>query len=447
MISVKIKAGRLFIAAAALLAVLCGCSSMSAEDFYALPQPSEGYIQLQGEIDAILREGAEYLAPSSGSNRQAVQFEDIDGDGVKEAIVFMNLAGDDKPLKLYIFRSTEEGYELASRIEGEGSGIESVIYTDMDGDGVKEIAVGWQIASGMNTLCVYTMRDFQSVMIINTYYTRYIALDLNGDGKGNIVALRLTGSDNRGEAEMYSLAEDGEVSSSTALLSAGCEALRRVRTTSRLIDGAPSVLIESTINGSGIITDILAVRNGTVVNVTLDDKVGASDTVRSTTVYCRDMNEDDVLDVPKLVQLPSLSEQTSYYIMDWYNYKLSGRSVKACTTYTNYSDYWYLTIPDGWHDLITVRRQDTTSGERAIIFSYIGDGIDNARDFLVVYTLSGDNKAEHSSTGDRFILDEDDETIYAAEILVGSTFPLEVSEELVRTNFRILYTEWQNGET
>ena len=70
---------RTYILLAAVLAalLLASCDTMSAEDFYALPQLSDTYLQLQQQIDGMLDSGAEYSAPASGSNRQAVQLHAI----------------------------------------------------------------------------------------------------------------------------------------------------------------------------------------------------------------------------------------------------------------------------------------------------------------------------------------------------------------------------------
>jgi hypothetical protein len=435
----------LILLAGAFLMLLCGCAGVSAEEFYALPQLSEEYVQLQNRINEILADGAEYSAPSSGSNRQAVQLEDINGDGDKEAIVFFRFAGSDKPQKIYIFKNIDGAYEEVARIEGEGSGIDKINYTDMDGDGVKEIAVGWQIASGLNMLTLYSMRDFQPIMLMNTDYTRYITYDLDGNGNNNIVVVRLATSETSGEVILYSLTDEGEVVNTTAMLSSGVESIRRVRT-GKLVDGSQSIIVESTFSGSGIITDVMAYKNNTVVNVSMDENTGTSDTARSRDIYSRDINGDGVLDIPSPVALPSLTEGTVYYLIDWYDYKTNGKSTKVCTTYTNYSDYWNLVIPNEWTDVITVRRQDVLSGERTIIFSYIGSGLDRQVDFLEIYTLSGDNRDERATSGNRFVLARDDETIYAAEIL-RDNIRLNVSEELIRENFSILYSEWQTGET
>lgn len=431
--------------AAALFLTLSGCAGSTAEELYALPRLSDTYLQLQNEINELLDSGAEYSAPSSGTNRQAVQLEDIDGDGVKEAIAFLSFPGTSKPQKIVIFQNLNGRYSETERIEGEGTGIENISYLDMDGSGAREIAVGWKIASGMNILSVYSMRGLQATQILNTDYTRFSAVDLDDNGKADIVALRLSSSEETGEATMYSLHEDGEMASSTVLLSQGIRSLARVRT-GRLMDGRSSIVVESTVGVSGLITDVLACRGSIFQNITLDPSTGMSGTQRSSQVWCRDINGDDVLDIPKLEPMPPLPDAGSYYLTIWSNYTVYGRSARVATTFTNNTDSWYLIVPENWVGKISARRRDEVNGERGVVFSYIGDGIENARDFLTVYTLSGDNKEERAAAGGRFGLASDDDKLYAAEITDASGLPFSVTEQQIKDNFRVLYSEWITGD-
>ena len=104
-----IKKALLVFAAALMILPLSGCLQ-SAEDLYALPRQSDEYYTLQNQIEAVLDTGAEYSAPVAGDRRQAVQLADLDSDGQKEAIVFLRTQGE-KPLKIYIYKKTEAGYE------------------------------------------------------------------------------------------------------------------------------------------------------------------------------------------------------------------------------------------------------------------------------------------------------------------------------------------------
>ena len=77
-----------------LLVLLCaGCSARSADELYALPKQSASYYDLQNAIDRVMSVDAAYAGPSSGSNQQAVQLADLDGDGEDEAIAFVRTSG------------------------------------------------------------------------------------------------------------------------------------------------------------------------------------------------------------------------------------------------------------------------------------------------------------------------------------------------------------------
>ena len=74
---------------ALLAATLSGCAfNASAEEMYTPPQLPAEYTELQTQIDAILAGGAEYAAPTSGTNIQSVQLVDLDGDGMEDKEVF-----------------------------------------------------------------------------------------------------------------------------------------------------------------------------------------------------------------------------------------------------------------------------------------------------------------------------------------------------------------------
>ena len=113
----------------AALAVMClalmlctGCSFYPSEgSLYRLPKLPAEYESLETLIDSLLTDGAEYAAPTSGSNLQSVQMVDLDGDGQEEAVAFFRKASDEKPMKIYVFRAVGDSYERDCLIEGTSS--------------------------------------------------------------------------------------------------------------------------------------------------------------------------------------------------------------------------------------------------------------------------------------------------------------------------------------
>ena len=267
--------------AVCLMLSLAGCFTQPVYDLYSLPELSGEYVNLRDEVSEILNSGATFSAPGSGMYRSAVQMEDLDGDGQSEALAFFNLPGEDCPLKVYIFRFRDEHYDLAAVIEGEGSGFDKISYTDLDGDGVSEIAVGWKLSTGISLLTVHSIKDYKPVCLLSTDYSEYAMAKIRDDSHlPGLLVLRLSSADQSGKAEYYTLTYGGEMVSTAAALSKGVESIVRVR--SGLLDGGIGVFVESSINGGSLITDIFTVNSGKLTNITLNPEMSVSvNTLRS----------------------------------------------------------------------------------------------------------------------------------------------------------------------
>ena len=119
----------------------------SVEDLFTLPRVSAEYEGLSQELDDLQKQGYELVGPSTGQNIQPVQMVDLDNDGLSEALVFMRLQDDEKPLKIFVFRPEDDTYHRLCVIESSGTAIDSVQYEDLTGNGRLEIIVGWRISA------------------------------------------------------------------------------------------------------------------------------------------------------------------------------------------------------------------------------------------------------------------------------------------------------------
>lgn len=125
------RAGKLLVIGLFSL-LLSGCMFTTPEtSLYRLPKLAGEYESLESQIDALLTNGAEYAAPTSGSNLQSVQMIDLDGDGAKRRWPSSAARADKKPMKIYIFKADGDSYERYAVIEGASSQIYSVNYADL----------------------------------------------------------------------------------------------------------------------------------------------------------------------------------------------------------------------------------------------------------------------------------------------------------------------------
>ena len=447
--------------AAGLLLLLTGCFSQSVDELYRAPRAPEDYLKLDEKINEVLNAGGEYAAPLTGELTQKVQLQDLDGDGVQEAIAFFRVSGDERPLKIYIYRQVEEDYEVAAIIEGSGSAINSVSYENLDDSPSREIIVDWETAGQTYSLAAYSIDRYEVLELMRTEHSGFQIYDLDGDGQKEIVVLHAaSGADtlqaetlyaaNQAEsrAELYNF-RDGVVElDSWAPLSRNVERLVSM-SAGYLRDMVPALFVTSTYAVNGQITDILAWKDGTLANVTLEPDTGESgSTVRwdtevsSTQVTCMDINHDGIMELPSAYALPdpeNTGTAPNFWAIRWQQYDVGGGAHQVYTTYHNNQDGWYFILPSAWSGCLTLSRSNLAGGgERAVVFSYWeGDEAVAPATFLAIYKLTGDNREARASMPGRFRLQVGpDDAIYAARLVDGWDCGLD--EETVRANFSLI---------
>ena len=382
------------LALAALCLLLGGCATnVSTDKLYALPSLPAEYASLEAEINALLSDGAEHAAPISGSNLQSVQMVDLDGDGVEEAVAFFRKATDERPVKIYFFRSNGDSYEQMALIEGTASSIYSITYYDLDGDGRREILVGFKSGTELQVLAVYTLRGSEPLNLLTTAYLRYAVSDLDGDGRQELTVL-YSGEENR------------------------CMAAY----------------------------DILTVKNGVLRNVTQNTASSAVDGgFRFLSLYPTDIDGSGVIEIPEPVPFPPLDEESeTYYRILWHDYDSAGKSEVVCRTFHNAADGWSLLLPETWDERVSLLRAGTPDENAVLFFCRGSDG--QLQPFLEICALTGSAREEHARRGDRFVLARQVETVYTAELLPCDDWDGAVDEETVKKSFSLIVAEWTTGE-
>ncbi len=437
-----------------LLLLTTGCSLLSPENLFTLPEPPDEYRSLDLRIqETLLALGAEYAAPLTGNNIQTVQLQDIDGDGVEEAIAFFRVTGDAKPLKVYIFKKDEaDSYSTYAVIEGEGTAIYSISYEDLGGSAASEVVVSWRMSEKVHSLAAYSVSGGTVTELMRTGYTRYKLIDIDMDNRQEIVILQVDSAEGRSRAELYDYREDGLVLCAAAPMSSEVKEITAIRT-GYLRDSIRTLLVASTFGeNNGLLTDMFAWRNDTLENITLDPATGQSvGTMRYyNLVTSTDINRDSVLEVPQPVALPTYQKVTGasdFWAIHWRQYDIEGNAWPVCTTYHNVQDRWYLVLPEEWEEELTLSRKDNTvNGERAVVFSHWMGENTEPTPFLTIYRLTGANREIRSQIGSRFVLLTESDAIYAAEFHENE-WDCGLTPEDLTDRFNLIRTEWstENG--
>ena len=437
-----------------LIFLLSGCMFKMVDELYALPKLPESYQQLQHKLDEVMKQlDAEYAAPLSGSHTAAVQLHDLNGDGLPESTVaFFRVNEKEEPLRIMIFRQRTDGaYEVAYTLSGDGTAVDSISYVDLDGDGMKDILVSWQISAQVHTLTAYQLSSNDAIRLTHMAYNdTFSVFDLDNDGQQELLVAQLDeSSEDFDRVEFYDLESGQMMLSATAPMSRGAQSVPSGGMHTGYLKGEIPALYLDVTCGEATVTDIYTLQDGIFTNITLNPNSGVStETMRYySDVKTQDINGDGIIEIPKPTQTEYINGQLStFWLINWRQFDISGNAYTVQVNYHNLTDGWYLSIPDHWTGMVALSRDDSRSswGERAVVFSLI-TGIEEEEpiEFLRIYRLSGTNRHSRTQISGRFVLAEEDSIIYAAQFTdIGWDSGL--TQQNLIDFFRIIRSEWSN---
>lgn len=426
-----------------LVVVLCGCV-MTVDEMYCLPRRSESYNNLQTVMDPVMV-GLEYAAPSSGKNQQTVQMADLDGDGTNEVILFAK-GGDEHPLKIFVFRQQAQEYSLMSTIECTGTGFDQVEYVQMDGAPGLELVIGRQVSEQvLRSVSIYRFSKGQPEQMMSANYRKFLICDLDSDELGDLLVL--TGGAEETDnsiAERYTMVRGKVERSAEVRLSQPVDQLKRIMV-GKLHGGQNAVFVASTVDANTIITDVFALVDGGLTNVSLSSEAGTSvKTLRNYYVYADDIDQDGEMELPCLITMRSAQTRSAAggeHLIRWYAMTLDGGEVDKMYTYHNYQEGWYLELTESAVDRICV----TPEGTGCYSFGLWDKDGGGLTELWRIYVLTGEDRSAVAVEDNRFVLLKTDSVVYACALEMGAR-ELGVTQEMLIEAFHLIQSDWYTGE-
>ena len=422
--------------------LLCGCDIFASDTAELLSPP-----ELSGDISPIAEAiaksaGGEYTLkyPSDGNFRSAVVQNDIDGDGRLEAFAFYSMKeneADAVNMYINVISFTDDGWVCADKQKIVAGGVERIDFCDLDGDGISEILVGWEIyGTSEMQLAVYSFKDSKLTQRTMQKYSRFVCCDLNEDGINEILIIKFSAAEQFNSASVYKLTEGGV----TELYS--CELDKTVQSVgepvvSHLSSGKPAVYIDE-IKGVGAVTEVLFIEKNRLVNPLMNPESHETvATLRSAGIGVKDINDDGIIEIPVQENVPLLTKSSlneKLYLTNWCSY--NGETLtNQMTAMINVSDGYYYILSQKWAGQIAVLK-DTDKRLREI---YLYDKeTSSAGEMLVSFmTVSRSDRESGKYKGQGFEkITQDEISVYLCKIS-DTAAAQGITLETIRKNFKL----------
>lgn len=425
--------------------LLSGCAMRTVEEMYTPPKRSEEYKELQAAIDTAMY-GLTFSSPQSGENQQTVQMADLDGDGTDEILVFAKGASE-KPLQVLIFQQDEDGnVRTMDTIGSNGQAFEQVEYVEFDERPGCELVVGIQVSDQvLRSVSVYSFYSGDAELLLLNGYSKFLTCDLDLNGRRELMVFRPGEAETeRGMAVLYS-SRDGQIERSVETeLSAPPSRIRRILP-GKLQGDVPAVYVASSANDNEIVTDIFALIDGRLTNVSFSSEADTSiRTLRNFYVYADDIDDDGVVELPGLITMKPISlwrDEEQKFLLRWFSLDADGWEMDKLFTYHNYVGGWYIQLDSAW-----ASRASVDQGEGSYTFYVWNESYDRATELFTLYVFTGASRDEDVTKDGRFALYRSEGVAYGAK-LADSAPEYNLTEEYLTACFRLIRQDWQTGET
>lgn len=360
----------LICALALLSSVLCGCD-VGPHSIESLMRPPHAGSDkgLEKALNTLLGSGISLHAPQSGAYHTAVTLRDLNGDGRQEAVVFYSRATDS--VRLCVLRQNESGWQKISDFPGDGSGVYSLEFDDMNGDGASELFVSWYLFNDKSkkALTVYSVSTVEkelSVSVCTTEsYDHYVLTDVKNNGEKQLFIAYADVSKTPIAASIKRIGLDD----AGHVFTAGSLPMdpRVVRIESLLIDlpngqAHPRLFADALLSDNQMITEVFLWSderdqydcpfhpNGEGFNTA---------TRRGGTLKCADVDNDGLIEIPlrkKFIQSDA-DEVAAGYLLAWCG--MEGETLTPQIYYAvNVAQDYRLFLPREWNGAVFVHCDD-----------------------------------------------------------------------------------------
>ncbi len=394
---------------------LSGCNYILGEldTLLLAPKPQGELGEISDALEIAVGKKFTLKSPKSGEWRSAYVVKDIDGDKVEEALCFYTIEVDGAAqLHMSVISGDKNKWQVLGDVLLGGTDIQRVDFGDFNGDGIDEAAVAWSIYGAPETrISVVNLAKGVPASMLEEGYTEFCILDMNKDGRNELMLFSLDSVSKATRCSMYSCKGNELKAVAIADIGVGIAEYKEIHKTE--VDGTPALFVDATASDGGMFTEIVTF-NGKKLTVPLSRRGAKSNVItgRYQPLLCGDVNGDGTLEIPCMTVLPNGgNSDATLCLTEWKSYsggKLETREKSVVSKLMQYK----ITVNEAWQGKFTCVYTGANDGTDLYTYKAkkgLGDKV------LSIIALS-QKGFEAEDYKDMFIIDENDKTVYLGKI-------------------------------
>ncbi|MDX8342524.1 hypothetical protein [Rossellomorea sp. YZS02] len=353
-----------------ILFVTSGCSLFQSNS--SLMKPPELPVEqqeLKQAIQSFVPPQAEWLSPNEDKTADTIKQTDLNGDGEEELIVFYRLPEETSQMEGIILENKEGKYTKMAGIKDIGRELMKVEASDLNGDGTKELLIGFSYAAEASdsALVIYDLEGKKPDKLFESQYSAFFADDYDENGKAELLLSSLIPNQEH-TVSLYAFSKGK--SEKVDELELDPYVYPYYNSASGYV--TPSVkgsIFDSTVGAHSSTSFIVGVKNEKLVE--LVPKEFKDQLFRATSANSEDKNGDGILEFPLLIEAnPDKPYVDMPFIHEYYQLSDDGQPQFTLRSYQNYPYQYELMLPEDWPDIII----EASDGRRYVKFLSEDDG-------------------------------------------------------------------------
>lgn len=402
------------------------------------PDPAGEMGLVKKALNAYTKKEYTLKYPESGQYQSAFVLYDIDKDLVNEAFAFYSTSTDGVVSLHIAYIKNENGTWITVNDNTiTATGVEQVLFSDMDNDGISEIIVGWNVfGTADRQVAVYSVTDGTLTQRLLEKYSGFLICDLDADSKNELFINYHSIAEKQAVARLFSLTGQGVTEIANCPLDANVtqQALPQISKA----NSTTAIFIDAQ-KGTGMLTEVITFNEGVLSSIFYDAlTTETAATFRNSSITSRDFDGDGAIDIPVMKVLPTaeqLSDSERAYITEWSTVNESLLKPIA-RTIMNYTDGYYLELPEFLNEQNITLTRKISSRLRII---YLWDAKDNMalnEIFRVQLVSETEWDAPEYDRAELFEITRQDGTVYVASINTAESGG--VSKEQLEQMFKLI---------